>query len=942
MGDKKHLLIIDGHALVFRSYYALFTTGMKTKDGVPSWAAYGFTKAVFDTIKSYQPDYLIVTFDTGEPTFRHHLYDLYKANRTKAPDDFVIQMPFIHEIVEALEIPVFQMVGFEADDLIGTLSRQASEKGIEVGVITGDQDLLQLTDDPNISIFLPQKGSEIKRFDKDAVIEKYGVTPKQFIDYKAIKGDSSDNIPGISGIGEKGALKLLLEYGSLENIYNNIDKMKANKQREYLINDKENAFLFQKLVTIERFAPIEIDLEKCKTQIHDKSNIEKVLNKLNFRTMVSSLPKLFASLKHENISSLNKSSDSDEDGDFWFDFNDEEHGQAKLELNLKILKNIDELKSLVEDLNSLPYFSIDLETTGLNSLNTEIVGISISHDKNIEEKKAKNFNTFYIPLQHIDSENLDINETISILKPLLENEKVLKIGHNLKYEINVFSIYGVDLKGIKDDTYIASYVLNPSSNHGLKDLAKTHFHYFMTEIEELIGKGKSQVTMKDVTAEKAGDYAGADAAVTLELSFYLRDKMKYSEENILKLYEEIELPLVKVLAEMEESGITVDQKHLDSLSKSLSDLASSIEATVYNLAGKTFNINSPKQMSQVLFEDMKISPKGVKKNKSSGYSTDAGVLEKLSGEHEIVKHILEYRQIMKIKSTYADSLSSIINSKTGKIHTSFNQAITTTGRLSSSDPNLQNIPIKSELGKEIRRAFISSDEEHTLISADYSQIELRLLAHYTQDPVFLDAFNNNKDIHARTISDILGIDISLVTPEMRRIGKTVNFGIIYGQTAFGLSEGLKIPVREASDIIKKFNEKYTSIVKYTEEMVHFAEEHGYVKTLFGRVRYIPDIGSTNRAMREFAKRTAINTPLQGTAADLIKISMIKVNQALKDSNLKTKMLLQVHDELVFEAPKNEIEQAVKLIKDVMEHVYPEIKVPLDVSVHYGNSWIEAK
>jgi DNA polymerase-1 len=464
----------------------------------------------------------------------------------------------------------------------------------------------------------------------------------------------------------------------------------------------------------------------------------------------------------------------------------------------------------------------------------------------------------------------------------------------------------------------------------------------MTEISELIGKGKTQITMKEVTAEKAADYAGADAAVTLELSFFLREKMKYSEENITKLYEEIELPLVKVLADMEEAGIKVDQKHLDDLSKRLTDLAANIEARVYVLAGKTFNINSPKQMSQVLFDDLKISPKGVKKNKNSSYSTDAGVLEKLAGEYEIVNHILEYRQIMKIKSTYADSLSSIINSKTGKIHTSFNQAITTTGRLSSSDPNLQNIPIKSELGKEIRKAFVISDENHILITADYSQIELRLLAHYTQDPAFLDAFNNNKDIHAKTISDILGIDLSLVTPDMRRIGKTVNFGIIYGQTAYGLSEGLKIPVREASEIIKKFNEKYTSIVKYTEEMVHFAEEHGYVKTLFGRQRYIPDIGSTNRAMREFAKRTAINTPLQGTAADLIKIAMIKVDKALKDAGLKTKMLLQVHDELVFEAPIEEKEIATNLIKNVMESVSPEITVPLDVSVHDGNSWIEAK
>lgn len=933
---KKYLILVDGHAIAFRSYFALSRAGSRTKDGFPTWAIFGFTRVLIEIIESFKPEYIIMTFDTGEPTFRHEMYDAYKGNRSKAEDDFIIQMPYIVEMVKAFNIPIYQKAGYEADDLIGTLAKKAVQEGFEVDIITGDQDLMQLVD-ANTSVFLPNReGVGLKKYEIKDVIEKYGVTPEQIVDYKAIKGDPSDNIPGVKGIGEKGASKLIQDFGTLEKIYENISKVDKERTRNLLLESKENAFLSKKLATIHVDSPVEFDVNNAILEKPDEEILRELLKKLEFRTILEKLTKIFDNYDNKI---------SNEEDELWFDFKEEDYKKEELDLNVKIIFSLDELEILIEILNKKDFFAIDLETDNINALIANIVGISIAYRDNEEQLKAKDFNTFYIPVAHklIEdlAKNLPLEKTIELFKPLLENPLVKKVGHNLKYEINVFSNYDVNLTGIQDDTFISDYVVNPSKQHGLKDIAKNTLNYNMTNIGELIGKGKNLITIDYVSIDAVGKYAGADSAVSLELSFYLRNKLK--ETEMLELYEKIELPIVEVLAKMERTGINVDNKHLTDLSQKIEGQLKELEIKIYELAGKEFNINSPKQLSTILFEDLQISPKGVKKNKTTGYSTDVSVLEKLAGEYEIVKEIMEYRLLTKIKSTYADSISELINKKTGKIHTSFNQGLTTTGRLSSNTPNLQNIPIKTELGREIRRAFIPSNENNVILSADYSQIELRLLAHYTEDPVFIESFKNNIDIHSKTVMDIYGIEnIEDVTPELRRIGKTVNFGIVYGQTSFGLAESLKISMADASMIIKKFNAKYTSISKYVDDMTYFASSHGYVKTLFNRRRYLPDIYSANRSMKEFAKRNAINTPLQGSASDIIKLAMLEVDKELTKRNLNTKMLLQVHDELVFEVPKEEIEIVKELVKIKMEGVFPEMKVPLKVSINIGNSWVEAK
>lgn len=933
---KKYLVLVDGHAIAFRSYFALSRAGSRTKDGFPTWAIFGFTRVLIEIIESFKPEYIIMTFDTGEPTFRHEMYDAYKGNRSKAEDDFIIQMPYIVDMVKAFNIPIYQKAGYEADDLIGTLAKKAVQEGFEVDIITGDQDLMQLVDE-NTSVFLPNReAAGLKKYCTKDVIEKYGVTPAQIVDYKAIKGDPSDNIPGVKGIGEKGASKLIQDFGSLENIYENLTKVDKERTRNLLLESKENAFLSKKLATIHVDSPVEFDVNKAILEKPDEEVLRELLKKLEFRTILENLTKIFANYDNKL---------PDEEDELWFDFKDDDYKKEELDLNVKIVSSLEKLENLVETLKKKDFFAIDLETDNINALIANIVGISIAYRDNEEQLKAKDFNTFYIPVDHKLIEdlekNLPLDKTIALFKPLLENPLVKKIGHNLKYEINVFSNYDVILTGLQDDTFISDYVVDPSKAHGLKDIAKNTLNYNMTNIVELIGKGKNLITIDQVSVDTVGKYAGADSAVSLELSFFLRDKLKATE--MLDLYEKIELPLVEVLAKMERTGINVDNKHLTDLSKKIEGQLKELEIKIYELAGKEFNINSPKQLSTILFEDLQISPKGVKKNKTTGYSTDVGVLEKLAGEYQIVKEIMEYRLLTKIKSTYSDSISELINKKTGKIHTSFNQGLTTTGRLSSNTPNLQNIPIKTELGREIRRAFIPSNENNVILSADYSQIELRLLAHYTEDPVFMESFKNNLDIHSKTIMDIYGIEnIEDVTPELRRVGKTVNFGIVYGQTAFGLSESLKISMSEASMIIKKFNAKYISITKYVDDMTYFATSHGYVKTLFNRRRYLPDIYSTNRSMKEFAKRNAINTPLQGSASDIIKLAMLEVDKELTKRNLNTKMLLQVHDELVFEVPKEELDSVKELVKTKMEGVFPEMKVHLNVSINIGNSWVEAK
>jgi len=932
------LIIVDGHGIIFRAYHALINSNLRANDGMPTGMIFGFCSILFEIIAKYKPHYMIMTFDT-KGNFRKEIYADYKANRKNADDDMIRQIPFVFDFVEALEIPIFMLENYEADDLIGTFTKKALKQGLDVKIMTGDRDLFQLIQ-AGVDVYLPQKGTgELKKNGFDECVEYFGVRPDQVTDFKGIKGDASDNIPGVSGIGDVGAKKLLQEFGSLEKIYENIDNVKALKLKEKLLADKDNAFLSKQLATIKCDVDIDFDLDKCIMNRPNESKIIKLFTELNFKKFINDLPKVLNNFNSPKMEM------SDVDDDLWFDFNENDHGQESLNINVNIVDNFTDLENLINTLSGLEYFSIDLETTGINSLLVDLVGISISHDKDVEIKKVANFHVYYIPVMHTLEEDpiksLDRDKVLEMFKPLLENKNVKKIGHNLKYEINVFSNYGIKLKGVQDDTIIADYLINPSNSHALKEIAKSHLHYFMTPISDLIGTGKNALTMDKVLTKEVAEYAGADSAVTLELSYFLREKMK--EDEIINLYLDIELPLVSVLSDMEQQGIKVNENTLVELSDKLKIMMKSEEEIIYQLAGKEFNINSPKQLSTILFEDMGISIKGIKKNKSGGYSTDAGILEKLATEHEIVSHITEYRQLAKLKSTYADLLTLLINPNTGKIHTSFNQTIAATGRLSSSDPNLQNIPIKTELGKVIRKAFVASNPDDVILTADYSQIELRLLTEYTKDPTFIEAFENNLDIHSRTVMDVFGLkDISEVTPELRRIGKTVNFGIIYGQSAYGLSEKLQIPVKEASEIIKKFNETYSSIPKYVEDMENFAQKNGYTTTLLNRRRYIPEIYSSNRTIREFGKRTAINTPLQGTAADLIKIAMIKVHSTLEERGLKTKMLLQVHDELVFEVPKDEVDIVKTLVVEIMENVFPKISVPLKVDVNIGNNWVEAK
>jgi len=932
----ERLILIDGHAIVYRAYHALSQMGFSTSFGLPTSAIYGFTKMLLDIITKFKPKYLGIAFDHQKPTFRHEIYSEYKANRSKPEDDFIIQVPYIFEIVKALEIPFFQMPSFEADDIIGTIAREAVKQNIEVSIITGDQDLLQLVNE-KVKVLLPKNGiSELKEYGINEAVERYELKNiGQIIDYRSLVGDKSDNIPGVYGIGAKTASKLLAEFDTLEKIYENIEQIKSKNVKEKLLNNKDSAFLSQRLIKIKTDVPINFDINKCFLNKPNEKILRELLEKLEFTSIIRSLPKLWESFqvfkahKPENLSIFDNL------------ITEESEKDKPIDLDLKIIDSFDKLDNLI---NELPYFSIDVETTGVNSLETNLVGIAISYDKNnLEriEKKVSNFKTFYIPVGHIlelDSiRSLDIKETLSKLKPILENENILKIGHNIKFEINVFSIYGIKLKGLRDDTFISDYLLDPSKTHALKLISKSYLNYSMTPITDLISSGKNSITMDRVFTDVVAKYSGADASITLELSYFLREKLK--EVEMLELYENIELPLVDVLARIEQAGVKIDRQHLKVLSKKLDDEIKILEKKVFELAGKEFNVNSPKQLSVILFEDLKLPTKGMKKSKTIGYSTDVNALETLAHEYEIAKHLLEFRQLSKLKSTYTDALVSLINKKTGRIHTSFNQTITTTGRLSSSEPNLQNIPIKSELGKEIRKAFIPTSSEHSILTADYSQIELRLLAHYSQDPNFIKAFSEDLDIHSITAMEIFGLnDISEVTQEQRRIGKTVNFGIVYGQTAYGLSESLHISNHEAHEIIQKFNNTYKNINKYVNETVIFAMDNSYVKTLFNRRRYLPEINSTNRFLREFAKRTAVNMPIQGTAADLIKIAMINIDKELSQRNLKTKMILQVHDELVFDVPKEEIEIVKELVKDIMENVYPDLKVPLTVSISVGDTW----
>lgn len=905
--NKKQFYIIDGNAYVYRSFYAI--KGLATSTGFPTNAIYGFVSLLLKILHENKPDYLAIAFDTQAPTFRHKEFAYYKADRPEMPDPLVQQFPIIKDILKAFNIAVIEQQGYEADDIIGTLAKKAEALGIDVVIVTGDKDALQLINE-NIKVrpYIVRGASDQNFiYDESEVEKRYGVAPNKITDLLGLMGDTSDSIPGIPGIGEKTAGELLTQFESLEDLIEHVDKVKNERRRELIKQYSDQAILSKRLATINVYVPIEVDFGNYKIEISsdglpancNRNELIELFKKLEFNKF----------LKEINL----------------------QEEQVKIDAEYKIIFSETDLDELVNKLKESSEFAIDTETSGLDPLTSDIVGISIA----IRPHEA-----YYIPISHTYigvPTQLSLELVIDKLKPILEDHNIGKIGQNIKYDLQVLRHYGIELSGITFDTMIASYVLNPSSRgHSLDNLAMTLLDHKMIPIEDLIGKGKDQINLSEVEIERVCNYSCEDADITLQLKNLMEPKLKQSElEGVFK---GIELPLISVLADMEMTGVKIDTEWLDKLSIDLSKQLDDLTKEIYSLAGQEFNINSTQQLGDILFSKLKL-PTG--KKTKTGYSTNEAELKRLSDEgYELPSRILQYRTIAKLKSTYIDALPGYINPKTGRVHTTFNQAVTETGRLSSSNPNLQNIPIKTEEGKEIRRAFISEDG-YLIMSVDYSQIELRMLAHLSKDPILIEAFNKGEDIHSSTAALIFGLPKDQITSDMRRKAKTVNFGIIYGISAFRLSKDLGISTSEAQEFIDSYFKTYFGVKTYLDEVLKFARKNGYVTTISGRRRFIPEICAQDKVQRESAERTAINTPVQGSAADLIKIAMINIANFIKSEKLSSRLILQIHDELVFEVLEDELEIMKSTVCSLMENSLT-LDIPLKVDVGVGKNWLEAK
>ena len=890
---KKRLFLIDGTALAYRSYFALIRSPLISSKGENTSAVFGFTNALMRLLKDENPDYLAVVFDTAAPTFRHEQYAEYKATREKMPDDMRDQLPRIREVIEAMRLPVLEKEGFEADDVMGTLAKKAKEQGMETILVTGDKDFMQLIDG-DVTVLNPKRsGEESEIIDEETVKARFGVGPEKIVDVLGLMGDQSDNVPGVPGIGEKTAVELIQKYGFLEEVLDHAEEVARKNVRQSLLENKDKARLSKQLVTIDTDVPLEVGPDELSLKEWDVERLAVLFKDLEFTKLLQEITPQVASpeTQYHTI-----------------------HEQS-------------ELDSLIVTLKEKGSFTIDLETTSQNPMRADIVGISLAHSPH---------EAFYIPVGHSMGRNVDLSYTLDRMRPLLEEANVKKCGQNIKYDMIVLSRAGVQLRGVDFDTMVASYLLNPSGRqHNLDTLSLENLNHKMIPISDLIGTGKKQISMAEVPISRAAEYACEDADITLQLRKLFEPKLRSLELD--DLFRAVEMPLVSVLAEIEMKGVSIDVTFLGSMSEKLKQDLNVLEEEIYSLAGEQFNINSPKQLAVILFE--KLNLRIVRRTKT-GPSTDVSVLEELAKEHELPRKILEYRQLMKLKSTYVDALPQLVHPETGRIHTSFNQTVTATGRLSSSEPNLQNIPIRTEIGREIRKAFVPADSEHVVLSADYSQIELRIMAHLSGDQTLRRSFLDDEDVHARTAALVFNIDPEEVTPDHRRQAKVVNFGIMYGMGPYGLAQQLELDPQEARAFIDGYFERYPGVREYTFTTVQKAKELGYVTTLLNRRRYLPEINSEDRRRREFAERTAINTPIQGTAADLIKVAMIKIADALKKKKLKTKMILQVHDELVFEVPKDELDVVSDSIKKEMEGAIA-LSVPVKVDIGVGNNWYEA-
>ena len=927
---QEKLIIIDGNALIHRSFHALPPT-MATKSGEMVNAVYGFTNFLIKAIRELRPNYIALTLDRKGPTFRHEEYKEYKATRVKAPDELYSQIKRVKEVAQAFNIPIYEKDGLEADDLIGTIVKTINGN-IEKIILTGDMDTLQLVDDYTKVYTMSRGITEAVLYDEKAVVSRYGLEPDQIVDYKALRGDPSDNIPGVKGIGEKTAVELLQRYKTLENLYEDLDALEIKDRIRGLLKEhKEEAFLSKRLATIKIDCEIEFDLQASRFGNINQNEIVRLFSELEFKSLLARVQDILGKAAGPQVVTSPSGKE----------FADKYERNKKL-FKYQLIDNEKKFNSFLEKLKKQKHFVIDTETSSIDPITTKLLGISFSWKegeayyvsvKN-QKSKIKNDNLFNY---NTDTESVVIqNEWLQKLKPILEDEKIKKFGHNTKFDFEVLVNQGIDIKGFDFDTMIASYLLNPGTRqHNLDSITFTELGFEKISKNDLLGKGRERIAFDQVETEKMSLYSSEDADFTFRLVNKLGKQLK--EQKLEELFEQIELPLSSVLAGMELNGINIDKNFLNNLSKKLHQKIEKLENKIYEQAGRKFNINSTQQLREVLFDELEISAVGIIKTKT-GLSTAADELEKLKDQHEIIILLQEYRELNKLCNTYVDTLPELINEKTGRLHTCFNQTVTATGRLSSSDPNLQNIPVRGEWGKAVRRAFVA-DKGYKFVALDYSQIELRLAAHMSGDEKMIKAFNGNLDIHIATAAAINEVGIKEVTKNMRSEAKAVNFGILYGQGPHGLSQNANITYIRAKEFIDNYFKVYSGIKKFIDQTIEETRERGYIETLFGRRRYLPELNSSVMQVRRGAERMAINTPLQGTAADMIKMAMISVQKLLekKYKDGEVKMLLQVHDELLFEVKEEHVEKSTKEIKQIMENVI-KLKVPVIAEVKIGDNW----
>ena len=925
MENSKNLFLLDAYALIYRGYYAFIKNPRINSKGTDTSAILGFMNSLFEIIRTQNPDYLAVAFDKGGSVTRSEMFEEYKSNRDKTPEPILVAIPYIKEILEGMKIPILEKEGFEADDIIGTVAKDAEENNFKVYMVTPDKDFAQLVSH-NIFLCKPARmGNSMEIWGVDEVKDKFEVeSPDQVIDYLGMMGDSVDNIPGLPGVGDKTAKKFIKQYGSLENLLQNAHEV-TGKLGEKIIENKELGVLSKKLAKIILDVPIDYNLDEFKLSDPDKEIVLKVFDELEFRRIKETFFKIFGT----NSNQLEEKGAEVVQGDLFSETYNLESNKDSLNDSKSIYQRIEsfeELKLLVEKMMKQEIVAFDTETEGLNALETDIVGISFSWQKGIG---------YYLPIKN----NKSVHEkSFEILRPFFESTEIIKVGHNIKFDIQVLHKYNVKVSPPIYDTMVAHYLINPDMRHNLDTLSESYLNYSPISIESLIGKkGKNQISMRDVSIDKITDYASEDADITLQLKSIFDKEIEVN--NLSKIFYDIEIPMINVLSEMETEGIKIDTSYLEKLDKEFEEDLEKLKKEIFKKSGEEFNLNSPKQLGEILFDKLKLVSKP-KKTKTGQYSTSEEVLSSLANDHKIIEDILEWRSLDKLQNTYVKSLPNEVSSLTNRVHSSFNQTVTTTGRLSSNNPNLQNIPIRTANGQKIRRAFIPRGSDYILMAADYSQIELRVIASMSNEENMIDAFVNNQDIHTMTASKIYNVDPENVTREQRGNAKTVNFGIIYGVSAFGLSQQTDLNRSESKVMIDNYFLNYPGLKKYMSDQIDFARNNGYVETIMGRRRYLQNINSQNNMLRSGAERNAINAPIHGSAADIIKIAMININSELKKQSLKSKMLLQVHDELVFDVHKSEKDQIKDIVKTTMESAV-KLKVPLKIDLEFGKNWLEA-